>query len=288
MSRIRTVKPEFFTSEQVAECSTNARLMFVGMWCFCDDQGVHPASTRRLKMEVFPGDPFTDEQVGGWIAELIAVGLIAEFEADGNPYWHVTGWRHQRIDRPSNKFPPPPTSVSSPNKSRNHRQPIDDQSDGARRTFDEGSSSPSPRRGGYLVTDKEPTVEDKKGAAAEAPPAAEKPKKPLLMISTPPEINTPEFNEAWTSYLDYRKQRKLAALLPKSVEKQFAQLVSWEKAHGLPAVIAAIHKTIANGWQGIFEPRDDRRPGKPNTGDPAFYDGLRAFAESHSDRQETT
>jgi hypothetical protein len=57
-SRMRTVKPEFWTSEQVVECSPNARLLFIGLWNFCDDSGIHPAATKRLKRDVFPADNF--------------------------------------------------------------------------------------------------------------------------------------------------------------------------------------------------------------------------------------
>ena len=118
MARIRTIKPEFWVSAQVAECSTNARLLFVGLWNFADDQGVHPASPRQAKMEVFPGDPFTVDEVQAWIDELLQVGLLGEFTvptiADdqaqayaGQHFWFVTGWHHQRIDKPSNKYPDP-------------------------------------------------------------------------------------------------------------------------------------------------------------------------------------
>ncbi len=44
MARIRTTKPEFFTSEQVMNLSIFARFAFLGMWNFCDDGGNHPAS----------------------------------------------------------------------------------------------------------------------------------------------------------------------------------------------------------------------------------------------------
>jgi hypothetical protein len=50
MARIRTVKPEFWTSEQVMNCSRDARLLFIGMWNFCDDGGNHPASAKTLKV----------------------------------------------------------------------------------------------------------------------------------------------------------------------------------------------------------------------------------------------
>lgn len=107
MPRIRTIKPEFCTSEQIAECSTNSRLLFVLMWCFCDDAGRHPANCKRIKMECFPGDAFTDKQISGFVAELLRVGLLSEYTHENAAYWQVTGWfKHQRIDRPSYKYGP--------------------------------------------------------------------------------------------------------------------------------------------------------------------------------------
>ena len=95
MARIRTIKPQFWVSEQIADCSTSARLLFIGLWNFCDDNGVHPAKHRTLKGELFPLEDISVDAVAGWVAELIKAGLIAEYEADGARYWHVTGWtRH--------------------------------------------------------------------------------------------------------------------------------------------------------------------------------------------------
>lgn len=112
MARIRSIKPEFCTSEQVADCSTTARLLFVLMWMHCDDQGVHPASTKRLKMECFPADPFTDDQMREWVGELLSAGLLREFSTgDGTAYWHVTGWKHQKIEKPNHRYPAPPSST---------------------------------------------------------------------------------------------------------------------------------------------------------------------------------
>jgi hypothetical protein len=110
MARIRSIKPEFWVSEQIAECSTNARLTFIGLWNFSDDRGVHPAKPRTLKAEVFPMDDFSADQVAGWMQELVDAGLVAVFTADdGQDYWSVTGWaQHQKIDRPSFKHPEPP------------------------------------------------------------------------------------------------------------------------------------------------------------------------------------
>lgn len=106
MARIRTIKPETATSEQIAACSPVARLMFILMWNFCDDNGVHPASIMRLKMEVFPADSFSKEYIQELIDELICQNLIEHYEVNGHKYWLVTGWhKHQRIDQPNYKYP---------------------------------------------------------------------------------------------------------------------------------------------------------------------------------------
>ena len=121
MARIRTIKPEFWSSEQVVELSPTARLLFIGLWNFCDDGGNHPASARTLKMEVFPGDDFTAEQISGMVDEMKKCGLIIEYQADNRTYWHVTGWHHQKIEKPNYKHPAPKFADQSPTV----RRPID-------------------------------------------------------------------------------------------------------------------------------------------------------------------
>jgi hypothetical protein len=115
MSRIRTVKPEFWTSEQVMECSPLARLAFIGLWNFCDDHGVHPASCKTLKAEVFPADDLTAADVQALANELLQQALLIEFHAAGRAWWFVTGWHHQLINRPSkSRYPLPPCQAPLP------------------------------------------------------------------------------------------------------------------------------------------------------------------------------
>lgn len=112
MARIRSIKPEFWTSEQVMELTRDARLCFIGLWNFCDDAGIHPANPKRLKAEVFPGDDhLTSTDVRRMIDECIANGLIEEYAVDGDRYWSVTGWFHQRIDQRTYKFPRPDGTI---------------------------------------------------------------------------------------------------------------------------------------------------------------------------------
>lgn len=99
MARIRTVKPEFWSSEQIMECSRNARLLFIGMWNFCDDEGRMPFKPRQIKAQVFPGDDLSADEILGMLRELSGNGLIQIYTIEEQDYLQVTGWQHQRIDK---------------------------------------------------------------------------------------------------------------------------------------------------------------------------------------------
>lgn len=113
MARIRTIKPETWTSEQVMNLTPLARLAFIGLWNFCDDGGNHPASARTLKAEVFPSDDIAATEVEALVAEMLGQTLLTAYEASGKTFWHVTGWHHQRIDKPSFKHPPFPAESAT-------------------------------------------------------------------------------------------------------------------------------------------------------------------------------
>lgn len=110
MARIRSIKPDFWTSEQVMACSPVTRLLFIGMWNFADDHGRLPANPKTIKAQVFPGDEdITSENVRRMVDELSTNGLVMLYEVDNKQYLLITGWRHQKIDkRQDARFPDPP------------------------------------------------------------------------------------------------------------------------------------------------------------------------------------
>lgn len=131
MARIRTVKPDFWTSAQIMELSPMARLAFIGLWNFCDDAGIHPAQLKTLKARVFPVDAL---DIAPLMAELIDQGLLSTYEVEGREFWRVTGWHHQKIDRPSYKHPLPDGTLPT-------------RYEDVRRAFDEYSTRATPRKG---------------------------------------------------------------------------------------------------------------------------------------------
>ena len=122
MARIRTIKPEFWTSAQVVECSTTARLLFIGMWNFCDDAGNIPYHPKQIKMQVFPGDNFGGDYIEELLNELIKAKLLICYQSGTEQYLHVTGWHHQKIEKKSTKYP------GYSENSTTIRRPFDDRS----------------------------------------------------------------------------------------------------------------------------------------------------------------
>ncbi|EJF73138.1 hypothetical protein A462_04876 [Pseudomonas sp. Ag1] len=154
MARIRTIKPEFWSSEQVMECQALTRLLFIGIWNFCDDGGNHPDSEKTIKARVFPGDEISSSSIRRMLDELSSNGLLAFYEHSGKRYLHVCGWEHQRIDKPTFKYPEflPALTVDKPQPGEagngTDQKPgaagdsVDDHSANIRPPLDEDSSTP--------------------------------------------------------------------------------------------------------------------------------------------------
>lgn len=108
MPRIRSIKPEFWTSEQIVECSPIARLLFIGLWNFCDDEGRHKFSVKTIKAEVFPADDLSVDAIRALLDELIKNDLIVPYTHGNQQFFYVSGWHHQKIDRPQKPKHPNP------------------------------------------------------------------------------------------------------------------------------------------------------------------------------------
>lgn len=81
MARIRTVKPEFFTSGSVTAVSPLARLLFIGLWCEADREGRFQWSPRSLKLRYLPADDCDGHAL---LDELAREGLITYRDTEGD------------------------------------------------------------------------------------------------------------------------------------------------------------------------------------------------------------
>ena len=196
MSRIRTIKPEFWTNARVIECSVNARLLFIGLWNFCDDCGNHPAAEKTCKGLVFPSDNFTNEEIHKMLSELESNGLIELYVVDNKHYLHVIGWEHQKINRPQPPKFPRVTHTNSVN---------------AHGTFTDGAQSTE------HIGDKGREKKDLKPIATQL---SKKPKNPRTQIGEDEQpveadlefarktgMDSRRIREEWEQFRDHHRQR---------------------------------------------------------------------------------
>ncbi len=100
--RIRTIKPEFWSSETVAPLSDKSKLLAIGLLNFADDEGFFWANPVLIRAAVFP---FVEDSttIRRWLDDLSGVGYIrlGKRSDDGREVGEVVNFKiHQRIDRP--------------------------------------------------------------------------------------------------------------------------------------------------------------------------------------------
>lgn len=117
--RIRTIKPEFWRSDDISSLPRELRLLFVGLWSYVDDNGVGVDDYRQIAADLFALEEDIVEARGfvrEGLATLSRVLLIDRYEVAGKPYLFVRTWdRHQRVDRPNKARHPRPDAVTSGN-----------------------------------------------------------------------------------------------------------------------------------------------------------------------------
>ena len=73
MAKIRGIKPEFWTDENVVELSLAARLLFIGLWNYACDNGHVQDKSKQLKMRILPTDEVNCAEL---LREIAGQGLI--------------------------------------------------------------------------------------------------------------------------------------------------------------------------------------------------------------------
>jgi hypothetical protein len=113
MARIRSIKPEYWTDEKAVEMSPLARLLFIGLWNFADDEGRMVYSPKRIKMQILPAE---SSDISELLGEIRGKSLVEVYEVDGIEYLQITNFKkHQKIDkRTASKLPSPPNPSESP------------------------------------------------------------------------------------------------------------------------------------------------------------------------------
>lgn len=104
MARIRSIKPEAFTSESLAQVSVEAERTFVGLLTQADDRGRHRDNAAVIAGALWPLRPDHPAAcVEDDLQQLAQVEVICRYVGcDGKRYLHFPKWDdHQKINKPS-------------------------------------------------------------------------------------------------------------------------------------------------------------------------------------------
>ena len=119
--RIRSIKPEFWRSDDIDALSIPDRLLFIGLWSYVDDNGVGLFSVKDIVGDLFAGDMLRDSnetliRVKEGLKALFERGLIEIYSQDGNTYLAITNWgKHQRVPNPNKpRYPRPSADSETP------------------------------------------------------------------------------------------------------------------------------------------------------------------------------
>lgn len=96
--RIRSVKPELWLHERLAELPLEARYAFIGLFCHADREGRFEWRPGRLKALIYPYESL-ERDFADLLELLRAGGFITRYSVDGKVYGYFPGWkRHQVIN----------------------------------------------------------------------------------------------------------------------------------------------------------------------------------------------
>jgi hypothetical protein len=118
MARIRYLKPEFFSDEDLAELPFQTRLTFAGLWCYADKAGRLEDRPKYLKAMIFPYDNVDmDKQLESLSKGKHENGIpfIQRYEIEGIKFIQIIRWdKHQKphhTEKESNFPPAPPLKI---------------------------------------------------------------------------------------------------------------------------------------------------------------------------------
>ena len=104
MARKRMIDPKFWTDDKVIELKRDSRLLFIGMWNFSNDLGLHIDNDKVLKAEIYPADEdITMQEIKLMKKELIEFGLIVigKCRITDTSLIKITNWNlYQKISKP--------------------------------------------------------------------------------------------------------------------------------------------------------------------------------------------
>jgi hypothetical protein len=229
--RARNIKPGFFRNEELVELDFEQRLLFIGLWTLADREGRLEDRPKRIKMELFPAD---DVNVDAGLQAMHELGLVIRYQAKGKRcIWIPKFAKHQNPHHrePASDLPP--------------FDPGPEKAD-AEQALEEPEASPGQAQGapeesradsGFLNPD---SCSPNRGAS--------KPRRFVAArIDLPPEVDP----ATWQEWCEFRSAKR-KPVSETAARKQLKMLCRYP----MPVQRQIVEHSIANDYQGLFEPKE--------------------------------
>jgi len=97
------ISPGFFTDEELVEhFDAWGRIFYQGLWCVAEDSGCFELKPLQLKMQIFPGDNISTDEINTFLEKLEDLRKIIIYEVNGKKYaWIKNFHKHQTLNKPT-------------------------------------------------------------------------------------------------------------------------------------------------------------------------------------------
>lgn len=100
MARIRSIKPEFWSDQELTQLPRDVRMLYVALWNFADEHGRLPGDPRLIKSWCFPlDDDVSAAIVDGWLDQLAGIRKVHRYTVGGGRFLYLPNLGdHQRLE----------------------------------------------------------------------------------------------------------------------------------------------------------------------------------------------
>lgn len=271
MPRIRTIKPDFFKHDELAELPALTRLLFIGLWTQADRDGRLYDRPKRLKIEICPYDDY-DVETG--LQQLEASGFILRYqtgegEAAAIQIMGFTKHQQPNVKEVPSTIPAPcmhRTGITG-KEGKGKEEEIEQEKEFGKESLSKGKEQESQngfagesdfKEKNFLDDDDDlilPLADDvphvgTPPAGAQTPGAQTIPPTSQTEVSLVLPWDTPAFITAWQGWKEYRA----AIERPVKLKNEQAALVDLNHiSTGLEeTALKIIAKSIANNWHCLY------------------------------------
>lgn len=107
--KIRSIRPEFFSDAKMAQLSAYARILYIGLWCYADDEGRGEYLPKLIEGAIFPHETIDLDAL--W-SELETMGRVRRYTDGDREYFCIPRWQQKPNRKYPSRLPPPPDGTA--------------------------------------------------------------------------------------------------------------------------------------------------------------------------------